>query len=147
LENDVLSHEHLTLSRMIHNLDKIEFSLINNGLKQLNLSNIQSLIIIYLTNKTNSEVFQKDLEKEFGVTNPTMTVSIKSMIKKDLLFKEKSLKDGRYFSIHLTEKGASMYQDCMKVYEKVDNANKGILTPEEEEEYRRLTNKLINGLD
>ena len=90
MENDVLSHEHLTLSRMIHNLDKIEFSLINNGLKQLNLSNIQSLIIIYLTNKTNSEVFQKDLEKEFGVTNPTMTVSIKSMIKKDLLWRSRS---------------------------------------------------------
>ena len=77
--NIVLTTENLSVSRLIHNLDKVELSLLNNKLKDIGLSNIQALVIIYLSDNSNQEVFQKNLEKEFGVTNPTMTVSLKSM--------------------------------------------------------------------
>lgn len=48
-------------------------ALLSRQLSQLNLSNIQALVIIYLSNN-DGEVFKRDLEKEFGVSNPTMAV-------------------------------------------------------------------------
>lgn len=50
-------------------------ALLSRQLSQLNLSNIQALVIIYLSNN-DGEVFQRDLEKEFGISNPTMAVYV-----------------------------------------------------------------------
>lgn len=143
--NPVLSANNLGLSRLIHNLDKIEFSILTTKLSEINLSNIQSLTIIYLSN-TDQEIFQRDLEQEFGVTNPTMTVSIKSMQKKGLIDKEKSSKDGRYYRLLLTEKGQHLYPKCMAIYSEIEAMYDNILTAEEEALYLKLTNKLIDGL-
>lgn len=145
-DNQVLSQKDLMLTRLIHNLDKSEFAILNRDLQKLSLSNIQALVIIYLTNNENRETFQKNLEIEFGVTNPTMTVSLKSMISKGLIIKTKSISDGRYYSLHLTSVGKEMYEKCMSVYNNIEKINKSILNDKEEQEYRRLTQKLIHGL-
>ena len=60
--NIVLTTENLSVSRLIHNLDKVELSLLNNKLKDIGLSNIQALVIIYLSDNSNQEVFQKNLD-------------------------------------------------------------------------------------
>lgn len=145
-DNQVLSQKDLMLTRLIHNLDKSEFAILNRDLQKLSLSNIQALVIIYLTNNDDKETFQKNLEIEFGVTNPTMTVSLKSMISKGLIIKTKSISDGRYYSLHLTSAGKEMYEKCMSVYKNIEEINKSILNDKEEQEYRRLTQKLIHGL-
>lgn len=143
--NFVLSSTNLGLSRLIHNLDKISFALLSKQLAQLNLSNVQALVIIYLSNN-DREVFQRDLEKEFGVTNPTMTVSLKSMQKKGLIDKVKSEKDGRYYRLLLTESGKQLYPKCMAVYTEVEAMCDSVLTSEERDTFVKLTNKLLAGL-
>ncbi|WP_201346516.1 MarR family winged helix-turn-helix transcriptional regulator, partial [Lactobacillus nasalidis] len=86
-------------------------------------------------NQLNLKVFWHDLEKEFGVTNPTMTVSIKSMQKKGLIDKVKSEKDGRYYRLLLTETGKKLYPKCMAVYTEVEAMCDSILTNEEKDQF------------
>lgn len=138
----VLTTENLSVSRLIHNLDKVELSLLNNKLKDIGLSNIQALVIIYLSDNINQEVFQKNLEKEFGVTNPTMTVSLKSMQAKGLIVKEKSKVDGRYYRLVLTTKGKNLYPKCISIYTEIDALHRTILSKEEIEFLSQILPKL-----
>nr|WP_209687604.1 MarR family transcriptional regulator [Lactobacillus colini] len=129
-------------------MDKADFNLINERLKPYNLSNIQALIIIYLFNNPNSKdiIKQKDLEIAFGVTNPTMTISLKSMIKKGLIIKERSNLDKRVYALNLTTEGKNLYPKCLSIYTEVEAIYASILTKEEITEFTRISNKIINFL-
>ena len=92
--NIVLQHENIGIIRTLHNLDKVILKVINERLGVLNVSHVQALILIFLSEHIGEEIFQKNLEKEFGLSNPTVTASVKSMEAKGLVKKVKSQKDG-----------------------------------------------------
>lgn len=146
MDNIVLNPSKLGIVRLIHNLDKSEFSLLNNRLKSLKLSNIQALVIIFLKNNMKKEIYQKDLEKEFGVTNPTMTVSLKSMQSKGLLLKEKSSNDRRFYKLALTSKGQLLYPKCLAIYTEIEALHKTVLSDHEYSVLSKLIVKLTNTL-
>lgn len=61
-------------------------------------------IIGYLTENKNKDVFQKDIEREFGVTRSTASKVIDLMEKKDLVKRCKVPYDARLKKLVLTEK-------------------------------------------
>ncbi|HGL6268595.1 TPA: MarR family winged helix-turn-helix transcriptional regulator, partial [Enterococcus faecium] len=89
------------------------------------------------------ENYQIDLERAFGLSNPTMTASIKSMIQKKLLFKEKSKRDGRYYILSLTDAGMDLYQKCYEIYNTLEIEVDNILTFEEQETFKKIANKIL----
>lgn len=145
-DNLVLRQTNLGISRLIHDLDKVDFQLINNHLSKYKLSNIQALSIIYLFNNEEHEVVQRDLEKEFGVTNPTMTMSLKSMQKKGLIIKTQSQKDKRAHSILLTEMGKKLYPQCLATYTEIEATYQSILSKDEQQKFITIANKILHAL-
>ena len=141
--NLVLQHENIGIVRTLHNLDKVIFRLINDELASLNVSHIQALILIFLANHPNEEVFQKNLEKEFGLSNPTVTASVKSMETKGLVKKIKSQKDGRYYVLSLENKGKELAPMCSDIYEKIETQLKGLLSIEQFELLTDLNQKVM----
>ncbi|EGL46995.1 MarR family winged helix-turn-helix transcriptional regulator [Streptococcus anginosus] len=141
--NLVLQHKNIGIVRTLHNLDKVIFRLINDELASLNVSHIQALILIFLANHPNEEVFQKNLEKEFGLSNPTVTASVKSMETKGLVKKIKSQKDGRYYVLSLENKGKELEPMCSDIYEKIETQLKGLLSIEQFELLTDLNQKVM----
>ncbi|WP_270204251.1 MarR family winged helix-turn-helix transcriptional regulator [Streptococcus anginosus] len=129
--NIVLQHENIGIIRTLHNLDKVIFKVINERLGVLNVSHVQALILIFLSEHIGEEIFQKNLEKEFGLSNPTVTASVKSMEAKGLVKKVKSQKDGRYYVLSLENKGMQLAPKCNTIYEEIESQLKELLTNEQ----------------
>lgn len=129
--NIVLQHENIGIIRTLHNFDKVIFKVINERLGVLNVSHVQALILIFLSEHIGEEIFQKNLEKEFGLSNPTVTASVKSMETKGLVKKVKSQKDGRYYVLSLENKGMKLAPKCNTIYEEIESQLKELLTNEQ----------------
>ncbi|MFM1620971.1 MarR family winged helix-turn-helix transcriptional regulator [Streptococcus mutans] len=131
MSNFVLQHENIGIARVLHNLDKVIIRVINDRLNELNVSHVQALILIFLSEHEGEEIFQKNLEKEFGLSNPTVTASVKSMETKELIKKVKSQKDGRYYALSLKPAGESLAPKCSTIYEDIESQLRGLLSSEQ----------------
>ena len=79
LELILTTNEDEMISRMVHHADKIILKEQQEYLSTINVSQAQALFIIYLAYHENDITYQNMLEKSFGLTNPTVTASIKSL--------------------------------------------------------------------
>ena len=65
-------------------------------------SGAQGRVLHYLLSHPDEEIFQKDIEEEFGLRPSTATTLLQSMERKGLLRREPSEKDARYKKLTLT---------------------------------------------
>ena len=72
--------------------------------RQYDLTGNQMAIIDFITNHTNHEVFQRDIEHEFEIQRSTTTVLLQRMEKKGLIERHTSSKDDRQKAVVLTDK-------------------------------------------
>ena len=79
-------------------------------MKKFGLTARQSLIIAYLSTHKKDVVTQKTLEDHLHLTNPTITVMVKSMIEKGLIRKERVPDDARKYRLYMTEKAKQVEQ-------------------------------------
>ena len=82
----------------------------NNYFDKQDLTASQGDILLYLgyLNKRNKEASQKDIEKHFRLTNPTVTGLLNRLEEKGFVERKKSAEDGRTNLIHLTDKSLAM---------------------------------------
>ncbi|MEE6712264.1 MarR family winged helix-turn-helix transcriptional regulator [Pediococcus acidilactici] len=141
-ENIVLSNKEIDIARLINILNKAEFNVLSKRFRDLNISDVQALVIISIFN-SKTEIHQKDLERQFDVSNPTMTQSIQSMKKKELITKTKSQADGRYYALTLTDKGRKLYPKCMAIYTEIQSIIDSVLSEAEKKALISSMNTLI----
>ncbi len=82
------------VKRIVDNLDSIK--------KLDNVSGTNGFIIVYIY-KSENDVYQKDIEKEFGITRSTASNIISLMEKKNLVIREKVESDARLRKLVLTD--------------------------------------------
>lgn len=141
---EILSPKENAFTRLIHTLDKHVYRRISEFLDPMGLSQTQALFIIYLGYYESECVYQNTLEKTFGLTNPTVTTSIKSLINKNILFREKDPKDGRYYRLFLTDEGKELFPLCVDAFTQANKYFNEKLNQEEEAMFIKLVNKLIS---
>ena len=89
-------------------------------MKKFGLTARQSLIIAYLSTHKKDVVTQKTLEEHLHLTNPTITVMVKSMIDKGLVRKERVPEDARKYRLFLTEKAKQVEQASSQAAKDLD---------------------------
>lgn len=142
-EETILSTSSSLLVRTVHDLDKLVFKRIADVLDPNGLSQTQALFIIYLGYNTDEAVYQSKLEKAFGLSNPTVTASIRSLVKKGVIYREQDKHDGRFFQLFLTDYGKTLYAPCIEAFQQADEMFGELLSPEEVETFRHLIQKLL----
>lgn len=75
-----------------------------NSNNDFNLSKIQLYILSFLLRNQDKEIFQKDIEKEFGIRRSTITTVLQNMEKSDLLIRTGVESDKRVKKLTLTKK-------------------------------------------
>lgn len=119
----------------------------NNALRGQDLTISQSGVLVLLDEKEEKVATFKELEKEFGVSQPTMVGLLSRLEQKHLVEILADPDDKRIRRARLTQKGE---EKCKEGYKHMRSAEKlllGDLTAEEKSEFINLLLKIRNSLE
>lgn len=109
------------------------------------LSGAQGKVLHFLLAQTE-DIFQKDIEEEYGLRPPTATALLKEMEKNGLILREQMPQDGRMKRITPTDK-ALLYKDQVvnDLTSLEEDLTKGI-EPEQLEVFFHVIGKMMDNL-
>lgn len=109
-------------------------------------SGAQGRTLHFLLAHTKSDIFQKDIEEEFGLRPPTATALLKELEQRGLIRKEPVPYDARKKKIVVTEK-ALQYKDCvLKGLKELDQKLTAGISDEEMQVFFYVTGKMLDNL-
>lgn len=133
-----------TLLKQIHDIMEKNA---NNVLREQDLTISQSGVLVLLDEKEGKTALFKELEKDFGVSQPTMVGILNRLVQKDLVEVLTDSEDKRIRKAHLTQKGADK---CKEGYKHMNSAEEQLLkslTNNEKKEFNRLLLKVRKSFD
>ena len=133
-----------TLLKQIHDIMEKNA---NNVLREQELTISQSGVLVLLDEKEGKTASFKELEKDFGVSQPTMVGILNRLVQKDLVEVLTDSEDKRIRKAHLTQKGADK---CKEGYKHMNSAEEQLLkslTDDEKIEFNRLLSKIRKSFD
>ena len=133
-----------TLLKQIHDIMEKNA---NNVLREQNLTISQSGVLVLLDEKEGKTASFKELEKDFGVSQPTMVGILNRLVQKDFVEVLTDSEDKRIRKAHLTQKGADK---CKEGYKHMNSAEEQLLkslTNNEKKEFNRLLLKVRKSFD
>ena len=133
-----------TLLKQIHDIMEKNA---NNVLREQKLTISQSGVLVLLDEKEGKTASFKELEKEFGVSQPTMVGILDRLVQKDFVEVLTDSEDKRIRKAHLTQKGADK---CKEGYKHMNSAEEQLLrslTDDEKKEFNRLLLKVRKSFD
>ena len=117
----------------------------NKKLEKIELTNSQANILIYLYNNKET-VNQRDIEKKFELTNPTVNGILNRLENKDFIIRTISLKDARNKEIHLTEKSILLINEMKKEARQLEKELIAGIPKEELNTFKEVLKKVFNNL-
>ena len=109
-------------------------------------SGAQGRTLHFLLAHTKIDIFQKDIEEEFGLRPPTATALLKELEQRGLIRKEPVPYDARKKKIVVTEE-ALQYKDCvLKGLEELNQKLTAGISDEEMEVFFSVTDKMLKNL-
>lgn len=109
-----------------------------------NISGVNSFIIVYIYK--NKDVYQKDIEREFGITRSTASNIISLMEKKNFVKRESNDTDGRLKKIVLTDSAINICENFLHDLDELNNDLCKDLTNEELNSLFSILSKVENNL-
>lgn len=133
------------IGKLIHELDNILYRnmlAIGKRYDYDQLTVMNGWILHYLSMNEGKEVFQKDIENEFGITRSTVTGIIKLMEQKGFITRISVPKDARLKQLVLTDMGRK-YEEQMGSQMRQNNLQlQKNITEEEMEIFLRVIDKI-----
>ena len=109
-------------------------------------SGAQGRTLHFLLAHTKSDIFQKDIEEEFGLRPPTATALLKELEQRGLIRKEPVPYDARKKKIVVTEE-ALQSKDCvLKGLKELDQKLTAGISDEEMQVFFYVTGKMLDNL-
>lgn len=121
-------------------------SYVNNELKDLELTFSQMEVLQFLCERKNQEIYQKDIERHFNLTHPTVIGILKRLKSKDLIIIKKSEKDKRKRNIILTKKVTLLEEKMYKKKNEIEEHIKSLLSDDEIHELERILKILCENI-
>lgn len=115
----------------------------DKNLEDLDLTSAQASVLIYLCNNKDIIINQRNIEKEFNLTNPTVNGILNRLESKDFIKRVTSNIDARNKEIHLTEKSLLLDK---KMQEKSNYINKKLKQDINDEELKIFNDVIIKML-
>ena len=118
----------------------------NKTLEKIGLTSSQFEILLYLCFKKDEEINQRDLEKNFKLSNPTVNGILNRLEYKGFIIREMSEKDARCKNIKVTNEAYDLYKKMKTIAKNMENdLTKGI-TKEEREAFINVIKKMYNNI-
>jgi len=118
----------------------LEADMKENGYDEATL--MHSWILKYLYVNRDREVYQRDIEKHFGIGRSTVTTIIQLMEKRDLVCREAVEHDARLKKVYLTKKGFAHHELVEKNIQNMNKQAMAGISEEEKKEFLRIAEKI-----
>ncbi|MBQ9900060.1 MAG: MarR family transcriptional regulator [Acholeplasmatales bacterium] len=126
------------IKRVIDNLESIK--------RLENLSGTNCFIIVYIYN-SKTDVYQKDIEKEFGITRSTASNIISLMEKKNIIIREKVDNDARLKKLVLTDLAKELAKDVINDLNQFEKQLTNNISEEELDIFFKVLDCMENNLE
>lgn len=115
---------------------------------QLGIGSAQGKILNYVLVESEAHsVYQKDLEREFGLRPSMVTEMLNALEQKKLIQRVSDEWDGRYKKIIFTEKARSMKDRIRQEVEETEHLLLQGITEQEKQEFLRIAGKMLQNLE
>ena len=114
--------------------------------RQTDLTDMQSRIIGFLHNNSSEDIFQKDIEQEFSIRRPTVSILLQTMEKKDLIIREPVSYDARLKKVLLTAKAKTLAKSSEREISNFEKILTQGISKEDMECFFRVTKEIRNNL-
>ncbi|MDO5785655.1 MAG: MarR family transcriptional regulator [Eubacteriales bacterium] len=136
---------HSTIIKL-HAADHQSFLRANHLLRQYGITVQQALVLHFLSENRNNRINQKDIELYLGISNPSVTSLMKTMVGKSLVRRLPDRSDARSYLLCLTDRGQQL-QDCIvQAFSQLSQELTAGLTTEERQQLHNLLDKIIQNL-
>lgn len=135
-----------TLGVIIKKINTLFETEVNNVLKKYDITKAQGDVLRYLNNHKNGKVSQRDIEKHFGISNPTVSGILNRLEVKDLVERKSCVKDARIKYITTTPKADQLYEKIRHNFKRKEAQLKVGLSAEEEEQLFDLLHRILENV-
>lgn len=109
-------------------------------------SGAQGKALHFILAHEDSDIFQKDIEEEFGLRPPSASALIKKLEQNGLIKREAVDFDGRYKKITASDKALKNKETVINGVEALEERLLDGISEDEIKEWVAITNKMINNL-
>ena len=119
---------------------------LNKDLEDIDLTGMQAHVLIYLYKNRKNIINQRDIEREFELTNPTVNGILKRLENKGFIKRVVSLNDARNKEIMITDKSISLIAEMKKKAKNMENKMTLGITKEELDTFYQVIKKIFNNV-
>lgn len=103
-------------------------------------------IIGYIAQQGEKDVFQRDLEKKFGITRSTASKVVNLMVQKELIVREKVPGDARLKKLRLTDRSREMLGMMKEEFQELENTLADGFSPGELDQFFDYIHRMQNNI-
>ena len=111
------------------------------------LTGTNAWIIGYIASRGGEDVFQKDFEKQFGITRSTASKVVNLMEKKGLVERRSVPNDARLKKLVLTEKSEKIHRLMIEDFKKLESILEEGFSEEELERFEEYVHRMQRNLE
>ena len=116
--------------------------------ESVGISGSQGNILDYiLVEGMKRKVYQKDIEREFGLRPPTASEVLKALEKRELICRVPDEEDGRWKRIVFTKKAEKIHEALRRESEESEALLLRGISREEQETFLEIAGKMLKNLD
>lgn len=119
---------------------------LNKDLEDIDLTGMQAHVLIYLYKNRKNIINQRDIEREFELTNPTVNGILNRLENKRFIKRVVSLNDARNKEIMITDKSISLIAEMKKKAKNMENKMTSGITKEELDTFYQVIKKMFNNV-
>ena len=132
----------LYLRKLNNHIQKRSHSFYNRKeIKECSLSNLW--VIDYLTDNSDKDIYQKDIETEFSINRATASKMLTLMEEKNFITRIPCEEDGRLKKIKVLPEGEKLKSICLAIRKEMEKELSFSLTKEEVETLKNILKKMI----
>ena len=129
------------LRKLNNHIQKRSHSFYNRKeIKECSLSNLW--VIDYLTDNSDKDIYQKDIETEFSINRATASKMLTLMEEKNFITRIPCEEDGRLKKIKVLPEGEKLKSICLAIRKEMEKELSFSLTQEEVETLKNILKKL-----
>lgn len=119
---------------------------LNKDLEGIELTSMQAHVLIYLYKNRKNIINQRDIEREFELTNPTVNGILNRLENKGFVKRVVSLNDARNKEIRITDKSISLIAEMKKKAKNMEDKMTFGIEKEELDTFYQVIKKISNNV-
>lgn len=145
-----MCEDQIHIGHQVHRMDRSISKLLETRVKAEGLDEVTFMhgwILRYLYEHQEQEIYQKDIEKYFGICRSAVTNIIQALEKKGQVCRASVESDARLKKVMLTEAGRASHEKLGEIFQKLDEDLEDGISEEELHVFMHVIDKVYHNIE